>query len=189
MTNREEKFSEIMKNALLFTAAQKDGKLKRYPGGFWAGIQEPYNTNIYKWFRELSERLRYVRVVCGDWTRVCGGNWQTNMGICGMFFDPPYGIENRDTKIYHHDSTTTAKNVESWVLERGNNKNYRIVVAGYKEEYQLLVENKWTTVNWKAQGGYSNLGKKINNKNNERETLFLSPHCCRQDDIEQMRLL
>ena len=45
MTNEEEKLSEIMKNALLFTAEQTDGKLKRYPGGFWAGTvcDRPWN--------------------------------------------------------------------------------------------------------------------------------------------------
>ena len=31
-----------------------------------ADVTAPYNTNIYKWFRQLSERLRNVRVVCGD---------------------------------------------------------------------------------------------------------------------------
>ena len=42
------------------------------------GVQESYNDNLYRWFRELSERLRYVRVVCGEWDRVCGGDWQDN---------------------------------------------------------------------------------------------------------------
>ena len=78
------------------------------------GVQDPYNTNIYEWFRALSERLRYVRVVCGDWARVCGGNWQDNLGICGMFFDPPYGVTDRDKSVYRHDLTTVAKDVEDW---------------------------------------------------------------------------
>ena len=51
-------------------------KLSKRPhiGDSGVGVQEPYNINIYDWFRRLSERLRNVRVVCGDWTRVCGGN-------------------------------------------------------------------------------------------------------------------
>jgi len=37
--------------------------------------------SIYIWFKQLAERLRFVRVVCGDWTRVCSGNWQDDLGI------------------------------------------------------------------------------------------------------------
>lgn len=136
------------------------------------GVQESYNVNIYAWFRKLSERLRYVRVVCGDWTRVCGGNWQDNMGVVGMFFDPPYGVKDRCTSLYHHDSTTIANDVLSWVRERGQRESYRIVLAGY-EEYQSLLDEGWTFHHWKAVRGYSN-GK---NKNRFRETLYFSPHC------------
>lgn len=105
------------------------------------GVQEPYNTNIYKWFRVLSERLRYVRVVCGDWTRVCGGNWQTKIGICGMFFDPPYSDVSRDNKIYHQESMTVAIDVNKWCLKRGENHDYRIVLAGYFDEHKNLLEH------------------------------------------------
>ena len=109
----------------------KIGKIPHIAAG--KGVQEPYNTNIYKWFRELSERLRYVRVVCGDWTRVCGGNWQDKLGTVGIFLDPPYGILNRNTHLYHHDSTTVAKDVMAWCIERGRIPTYRIVLAGYDE--------------------------------------------------------
>ena len=136
-------------------------------------MQEPYNTNIYKWFRELSERLRYVRVVCGDWTRVCGGDWQDNLGTVGIFFDPPYGIKDRDTKIYHHDSTEIAKDVMAWCIERGKKPSYRIVLAGY-DEYEELKNHGWNKYRWKAQGGYSNLGGL--NENRKRETLWFSPN-------------
>jgi DNA adenine methylase len=136
------------------------------------------NVNIYKWFEELSARLRYVRVVCGDWTQVCGGNWQAKEGTCGMFFDPPYGDANRDKGLYHHDSTDIACEVEKWVLERGKNPDYRIVVAGYDTEYQSLKENGWEVVNWKAQGGYGNQGGDSQGKiNRARECLLFSPHC------------
>lgn len=139
------------------------------------GIHEPYNTNIYKWFRELSERLRYVRVVCGEWTRVCGGNWQDKKGICGMFFDPPYGVEDRDTKIYHHDSTSVADEVMAWVRKRGQSDSYRIVLAGY-EEYEDLLAEGWTSQKWKAGGGYARTGTR-GLENRHRETLYFSPHC------------
>mgnify|MGYP001617908276 CR=1 FL=1 len=143
-----------------------------------SGVSKSYNTNIYKWFSELSERLRYVRVVCGDWTRVCGGNWQDNLGDVGIFFDPPYGIEDRDKKIYHHDSTDIAKEVLAWCVERGKINSYRIVLAGY-DEYEILAEHRWTKKSWIAGGGYSNLGE--GNENRKRETLWLSPHCLKME--------
>jgi site-specific DNA-adenine methylase len=122
----------------------------------------------------LSARLRRVRVVCGDWSQVCGGNWQDSMGNVGMFFDPPYGDVGRDTNLYHHDSTTVAAEVNAWVLKRGDKPTYRIVLAGYYEEHENLLEHGWRVQRWKANGGY---GNRAGNKNCEREALFFSPHC------------
>jgi len=144
-------------------------------------VRAPYNVKVYTWFRRLSERLRYVRVVCGDWTRVCGGDWQDGKGTVGYFFDPPYGVQDRDTKIYETDSIDVAHAVRAWALERGNRRSYRIVLAGY-EEHQELVEHGWQAVHWKAGGGYSNLGK-VANQNRKRETLYLSPHCVKQGQM------
>ena len=140
------------------------------------GVQESYNDNLYLWFRELSERLRGVRVVCGEWDRVCGGNWQDDMGVVGMFFDPPYGVEDRDSSIYHHDTVTVAADVREWVRERGKKESYRIVLAGY-EEYDTLLSEGWTSIDWKASGGYGNQGKGRGKENAHRERLYFSPHC------------
>lgn len=138
--------------------------------------------HIYDWMTDLSARLRRVRVVCGDWTRVCGGNWQDKMGVCGMFFDPPYGVTDRVTNVYHHDSTTVAAEVMDWVRARGGNPRYRIVLAGYDEYMSLVNEHGWRCERWKAQGGYSNTQRKdgstaIGKENAKRETLYFSPHC------------
>jgi len=140
-------------------------------------VREPYNTNIYKWFRELSERLRYVRVVCGDWTRVCGGNWQDKMGTVGIYFDPPYGVEHRDKNIYHHDSLSVAKEVEDWCLKRGAIKSYRIICSGYEGEYEKLLSAGWKKIKWTARGGYANVGNGQSRKNRKLEILVISPFC------------
>jgi DNA adenine methylase len=150
------------------------------------GVQEPYNTPIYTWFRDLSERLRNVRVVCGDWNRVCGGKWQDKMGVCGMFFDPPYGVTDRDTSVYHHDSITVAQDVNKWVAERGANPKYRIVLAGYYEEHDNLLQCGWTHQMWKTGGGYGNISgigaNSQGQKNQFRECLFFSPHCINMNE-------
>jgi DNA adenine methylase len=138
------------------------------------GVTDPYNTNLYEWFRSLSERLRYVRVVCGDWARVCGGNWQDKIGVCGMFFDPPYSAPERDANLYAEESMTVAKDVNAWVLNRGANPKYRIVLAGYQGEHDNLADADWTSKTWSAQGGYGNRGGK---GNRHLEILWFSPHC------------
>lgn len=149
------------------------------------GIQEPYNTNIYTWFRDLSERLRYVRVVCGDWTRVCGGNWQDKMSPVGIFFDPPYSADR--SEVYHVDCFNVAKDVAKWAHGRGDNKNYRIIIAGYYEEHEWLLKEGWSVERWSTSGGYGNLVKKGSTtkgkENRHKEALFFSPHCIQTERL------
>jgi site-specific DNA-adenine methylase len=128
------------------------------------------DKGIYECINALSRRLRYVKVVCGDWSRVCGGNWQDNNKPVGIFFDPPYATSGRDEAIYQHDSMTVAKDVEVWCLERGKNQSYRIVVAGYDDEYKTLLDNGWIFEAWSARGSM----------NRHRERLFISPHCLKE---------
>ena len=145
-------------------------------GNAGKGVTEPYNTNIYAWFRQLSERLRRVRVVCGDWSRVCGGDWQDKMGTVGIFFDPPYGSEKRNADLYHRESLTVAADVRQWAIERGTRESYRIIIAGYLDEHQDLENEGWRRCQWSAQSGYSSIGKNEND-NRHQECLWFSPHC------------
>jgi site-specific DNA-adenine methylase len=145
-------------------------------------VRDPYTPGLYDWFRQLSERLRRVRVVCGDWNRVCGGDWQDDRGTCGMFLDPPYNPKtcNRDPKIYSEESATVADEVREWCRKRGALKTYRIVLAGYYDEHKILEdEYGWTVHKWSAHGGFANRGKgkTRGEENRHKEALFFSPHC------------
>ena len=144
-------------------------------------VRDPYTPGLYSWFRELSERLRRVRVVCGDWTRVCGGDWQDDRGTCGIFFDPPYSAEaGRDPKIYAEESATIAHEVREWAIKRGERKTYRICLAGYvQEHWDILEPLGWTKHDWSAHGGFANRGKgkTRGEENRHKEALFFSPHC------------
>ncbi len=143
-------------------------------------VRDPYTPGLWSWFRQLSERLRRVRVVCGDWTRVCGGDWQDDRGTCGIFYDPPYGeAANRDKEIYQEDSLEVAAAVREWCRERAERKTYRIVLAGYYEEHESLLNDGWTVHRWSAHGGFANKGKGKGpgSVNRHREALFFSPHC------------
>ena len=134
----------------------------------------------------MSERLRRVRVVCGDWTRVCGGNWQDKAGVwdVGVFFDPPYAVEDRRIGVYHQDSTDVAHAVREWCIERGKKPTYRIVLAGY-DEHAELADHGWHSVAWKTDGGYGNTArngaKTRGQENRKREVLWLSPYCHKTD--------
>lgn len=150
-----------------------------------AGIhRKSKRGTIYDWFDQLSYRLRRVRVVCGEWFRVCGGNWQeSHWDSAGFFLDPPYAIEDRDSQLYHQDSMDMAHSVREWCKRKGAKKNVRIVLAGY-DEHEELLEHGWTKEVWRTSGGYGNTARKKESeksgiKNKTREVLYLSPHCNR----------
>jgi len=147
------------------------------------GVDAPYNVAIYDWFRALSERLRNVRIVCGDWKRVCCGDWQDSQwSTVGIFFDPPYSdVANRDPGIYGVDSESVAHDVRDWCLERGGRPSYRICLAGYYEEHESLLSAGWSVHLWRTSGGYANTARSgevtQGQKNRHKEALFFSPHC------------
>lgn len=146
-------------------------------GGADVDIHDPYNTNIYAWFRALSERLRHVRVVCGDYTQVLGGSWQHRVSRpVGIFFDPPYAVDDR-ADCYAHESRDVAHHVREWAIERGESPDYRIIIAGY-DEHTELIEHGWTCHRYSAKGGMANQGGASRGKiNRHRECLYFSPHC------------
>ena len=164
------------------------GKRPHLSGAGMGDFGEPFDRHIFEWFRELQERLRYVRVVVGDWKQVCGGNWQANnFGTCGIFFDPPYshGI-GRDNGIYVHESATVARECAAWAIERGKLPEYRIVLAGYIDEHQDLIDAGWRVHQWAAQGGYAHQARSDDSPgktNRHREALFFSPHCLSADAV------
>lgn len=141
------------------------------------------NKAVHDWINTLSLRLRQVKVVCGDWSRVCGGNWQDSKSPCGIFFDSPYSDEKRDNNIYACESMTVAHDVREWAKKRGDNKNCRIIIAGYDGEHDELLNYGWTVEAWKANGGYANQGNRENKENAKRERLWLSPYCLKEGDL------
>jgi len=131
---------------------------------------------IQEWFTGLSDRLREVRVACGDWSRVtgpsvlgCGG------GVCGVFLDPPYDLGER-ASVYSHESGAASECLQ-WCIDNGNQPGLRIVLAGYAGEHDALEAKGWRVTAWKARGGYGSQGDGRGRDNAARERLWLSPHC------------
>lgn len=121
--------------------------------------------------RALTSRLRDVRVVCGDWTRVLGGSaLRAHGGACGVFLDPPYADGEMDYAAGGMGSGISAE-VRRWAIENGNNRALRIVLAGYDGEHAMPAG--WRAVEWTANRGFGG----ADNKNRHRERLWMSPFC------------
>ena len=134
---------------------------------------------IYTYFSELSNRLRNVRVACGDWTRILGESVTVKHGITGVFLDPPYGGDRNQE--YAVDGKNIAADVEEWARENGENSLLRIALCGYEGDYLLP---GWHEVKWKAAGGYGSQGTGQGRKNSERETIWFSPHCIVKNQLK-----
>jgi hypothetical protein len=147
-------------------------------GGCGLGVQSlaARNEGLYTWMRALCDRLRYVRVTCGDWTRVLGPSVTWKHGLSGIVLDPPYSHSERTKDLYAVEADI-APAVQAWCLANGDNPLLRIVLCGYSEEYTLP---GWRVVPWKATAGYSGQNRDRDNQNQARERLWLSPACVEQ---------
>ncbi len=132
---------------------------------------------IDNWFAGLSDRLRDVRVACGDWQRVTGpAVLDAGGGMTGVFLDPPYSSGEHSIQ-YADGQPDVARDVLAWCADNGANPNMRIVLAGYDGEHNTLESQGWSVVAWKARGGYGSQGQARGRDNAARERLWLSPHC------------
>jgi site-specific DNA-adenine methylase len=134
---------------------------------FTSGTRE----HLVGYMNGLAERLRRVRVCCGDWSRVCGPAPTVRLGITGVFLDPPY-LDGRTDKLYASDSLTVANEVREWALAQGNDSRIRIALCGYEGEHDLP---GWDCFSWKASGGYG-IHRRAR-ENSAKERIWFSPHC------------
>ena len=142
------------------------------------------NDGLYAWMRALCDRLRYVRVVCGDWTRVLGPSVTWKHGLSGLVFDPPYSFdEERAADLYAIDDGAIAHDVREWCHSNGGNPLLRIVLCGYGTIHDSLLKDGWTKVGWKTNGGYGNQSNGQGRINKHREMLWFSPYCLPQQQL------
>lgn len=95
-------------------------------------------------------------------------------GLTGVFFDPPYGVDNR-VNTYAVDSRDVSADVRAWCLVNGDNPLMRIALCGYDGEHDM--PDTWTRAAWKAAGGYGSQGDATGRANSARERIWFSPHC------------
>ncbi len=133
-----------------------------------------------EWLRALSARLRRVRVASGDWRRVVASPstlYPAGRGsgtyTTGVYLDPPYA-EGSQQYAAGGTGTGLSADVRAWCVEHDGDPRLRIVLSGYAGEHDALEARGWRTVEWKANGGYSNA---TGGANASRERLWLSPGC------------
>jgi len=125
---------------------------------------------VYSWMHALQERLRRVRVCCGDWRRILGPSPTTCIGVTGVFLDPPYSDKaGRSVDLYAQDDLEVAHAVREWAIANGADPKLRIALCGYEGEHEM--PSDWTCVAWQAAGGYGSA------ENARRERIWFSPHC------------
>jgi len=144
---------------------------------------------LYDYFDLLSQRLRGVRVCCGDWARVCGPMPTVKQGLTAVFLDPPYSQDERDSNLYAVETAVTVQ-VREWCQENGSDKRLRIALCGYAGEgHETLEEYGWECVHWKAHGGYGLQGNGTAGRHNAtRERIWFSPHCLKADLFSGLKL-
>jgi DNA adenine methylase len=129
-------------------------------------------------FAELKDRLRNVRVCCGDWTRVLGASslgidagpgHSHGMSPCGVLLDAPYKHELRDKRLYREDDQGISEAVCRWALEHGDHPGLRIALCGLDGEHDM--PSTWTEVAWSRRGR----GRGADARGRER--IWFSPHC------------
>lgn len=135
---------------------------------------------VHRLLRQYSDRLRRVRIACGDWHRVLGPSVTERHGITAIFLDPPYpgtamGYAGGPADVWHE--------ARAWAIEHGANPLLRIALCGYDDG--AAWPEGWAALRWKARGGYGSQGDGAGRANAARETIWFSPHCHR---VEQARL-
>lgn len=149
-------------------------------------LSKSISSNLQNYMMTLHDRLRRVRVCCGDWKRVLGPSPTTCIGTTAIFLDPPYSASaGRDPSIYNEENLEVAHEVREWAIANGNNPALRIALCGYAGEHAM--PRGWTEVPWKANGGYGNQTKGRGGANANRERVWFSPFCLKVDQRAEVR--
>lgn len=140
------------------------------------GVHRKSTSDIGAYFALLSERLRTVRICCGDWKRVVTKPTLLAHRRIGVFLDPPYSLTNPEvthTVVYRHDNFDT-KEVEAWCkATAAEYPHIRIVLAGREGEYDLP---GWSKLAWAAKRPFATADS-VDDGDRFKERLWASPAC------------
>ena len=156
--------------------------------GFGRGVHQGDGRRLdglVVWMRQLADRLRLVRITCGDFSRVLTPAVTISHGLTGVILDPPYGLTVRSKRIYDSEDArdmaheeTVAQRAAAWARSVGEDPTYRIALCGYLGEHEM--PPSWWCVPWTARGGYGLQAHGKGRENREKERIWFSPGCIRE---------
>jgi hypothetical protein len=138
-----------------------------------------WSEHLAAMMQTLSDRLRRVRVACGDWSRVVTGAVTDRHGLTAVFLDPPYAEGAMEYSAGGNDDASISAAVRAWCIENGANPQMRIAFCGYEP---LTMPQGWRGLRWTAPKGYQNAE---NAANRRREIIWFSPHCLTEFQISK----
>lgn len=135
---------------------------------------------LTEYLQRLSDRLRSVRVCCGDWRRVLTPSVTFRHGTTAILLDPPYGEGEVDYSA-GGNRTDIAGEVREWAIANADNRDLRIALCGYEGQHEM--PDDWQVAEWSAAGGYSSTASQETQGqlNRHRERVWFSPHCLRSE--------
>jgi DNA adenine methylase len=139
-----------------------------------AGQGDDARARLKAYFRDLSDRMRRVRILCGDWSRAVTPSVTVRHGTTAVLLDPPYGEGAMDYAA-GGNATGIAREVRDWAVANGDDPALRIALCGYEGAFDM--PDDWECLAWKSRGGYSSQGDGEARENAARERVWLSPHC------------
>jgi site-specific DNA-adenine methylase len=155
--------------------AADDWEQKPNLGDHGRGVHSPtIRYQIPATLAALASRLRHVRVLCGDWSRLvtrsaAEGLTRPKIGASvALLLDPPYRADGAAQNLYATE-TDVAQECSEWAYSRGDNPLMRIVLCGLAGEHSP--PSGWRVVDsMTLQAG-------SRGKTRRQDCLYLSPHC------------
>ena len=145
---------------------------------------ETQEEQVARLLTQLQHRLSRVQITNGDWKRVMTPSILENTlsipGV-GIFLDPPYEANSAVYSTVTGRDTTISKEVREWC--KTAKPEYKIVLAGYDNEHDELIDHGWAKIHSLASGAN---GRSLHNNNKDRERLWLSPSCNTTHDSSRL---
>lgn len=141
------------------------GSYTGHPGHGQGIHSSKHRDALVEWMLALAERLRWTRIICGDWSRAVTPAVTTSHGVTGINLDPTYDLQatKRSARLYRKDDPGLSSAVRRWAIEHGDDPLLRLTLNGKFDEHDEILEHGWTKHVWRKDG----------------ETIWASPHCRR----------
>ena len=165
--------------ATIYNPARQSGGMQSKPSKGVLGKTKDSNY-LKEWFRELSIRLRYTTIMCRDAKQILGAEGERSafvgkeyMEPFFIFIDPPYATG----KKWSYYTNELCDWLQDWCISNGN--QYKIILAGYSDDYHKPFPQEWQIQTWKQGIGFAAGAKDLDAAKDKQgvETLWISPAC------------